>query len=254
MRLLDVGCGWGSMAIHAAVHHRARSVGITISRAQAELARQRAEEAGVADRVEIRLQDYRDLAGESFDAISSVGMSEHVGHGKIDQYFATLRSVLGPRGRPAQSRHLVGRRLEARPQLVRRAVRVPRRRVDRRGQGRAGDGSGRFRGARRRVVARALRAHASSLGGEPRIELGRRCGDGGRGAGQGLALVHGWFSDRLRRRRHRHPSSARRQFPRLPTVRRGCRRHVATGAESLRTAIGWRCRSPGRPDHRRSCR
>lgn len=99
MRLLDVGCGWGSMAIHAALHHQARPVGITISRAQAELARQRAEEAGVADRVEIRLQDYRDLGGESFDAISSVGMSEHVGHGKIDQYFATLRSVLGPRGR-----------------------------------------------------------------------------------------------------------------------------------------------------------
>ena len=99
MRLLDVGCGWGSMAIHAAIHHQARSVGITISRAQAELARQRAEEAGVTDRVEIRLQDYRDLGGESFDAISSVGMSEHVGHGKIDQYFATLRSVLGPRGR-----------------------------------------------------------------------------------------------------------------------------------------------------------
>jgi cyclopropane-fatty-acyl-phospholipid synthase len=99
MRLLDVGCGWGSMAIHAAVHHQTRSVGITISRAQAELARQRAEEAGVADLVEIRLQDYRDLAGETFDVISSVGMSEHVGHGKIDQYFTTLRSALGPHGR-----------------------------------------------------------------------------------------------------------------------------------------------------------
>ena len=99
VRLLDVGCGWGSMAIHAAVHHEARVVGITISRAQAELARRRVDEAGVADRVEIRLQDYRDLAGESFDAISSIGMSEHVGHAKIDRYFTTLRSVLMPRGR-----------------------------------------------------------------------------------------------------------------------------------------------------------
>jgi cyclopropane-fatty-acyl-phospholipid synthase len=99
VRLLDVGCGWGSMAIHAAVHHQARVVGITISRAQADLARQRVEEAGVADRVEIRLLDYRDLAGEQFDVISSIGMSEHVGHGKIDQYFSTLRSALGPRGR-----------------------------------------------------------------------------------------------------------------------------------------------------------
>jgi cyclopropane-fatty-acyl-phospholipid synthase len=99
IRLLDVGCGWGSMAIHAARHHQARVVGITISRAQAELARKRVEEAGVADRVEIRLEDYRDLAGEQFEAISSIGMSEHVGHDKVDQYFSTLRSVLGPRGR-----------------------------------------------------------------------------------------------------------------------------------------------------------
>jgi cyclopropane-fatty-acyl-phospholipid synthase len=99
MRLLDVGCGWGSMAIHAAVHHQATAVGITISKAQAQLARQRVEEAGVADRVEVRIQDYRDLAGESFDAVSSIGMSEHVGHGKIDQYFTTLRNALAPRGR-----------------------------------------------------------------------------------------------------------------------------------------------------------
>ncbi len=98
-RLLDVGCGWGSMAIHAALHYDARVVGITISRAQLERARQRVEEAGVADRVEIRIQDYRDLSGESFDAISSIGMSEHVGHGKLDQYFTTLRAALVPQGR-----------------------------------------------------------------------------------------------------------------------------------------------------------
>ena len=98
-RLLDVGCGWGSMAIHAALHYDSRVVGITISKQQAELARQRVEEAGVADRVEIRLQDYRDLSGESFDAISSIGMSEHVGHGKLDQYFTTLRAVLASQGR-----------------------------------------------------------------------------------------------------------------------------------------------------------
>ncbi len=98
-RLLDVGCGWGSMAIHAALHYDARVVGITISRAQAERARDRVEEAGVADRVEIRLQDYRDLKGEKFDAISSIGMSEHVGHGKLDQYFTTLHAALVPQGR-----------------------------------------------------------------------------------------------------------------------------------------------------------
>jgi cyclopropane-fatty-acyl-phospholipid synthase len=98
-RLLDVGCGWGSLAIHAATHHRAKVVGITISRAQAELARKRVAEAGVADRVEIRIQDYRDVRHEQFDAISSVGMFEHVGTRRMAAYFETLRPLLGPEGR-----------------------------------------------------------------------------------------------------------------------------------------------------------
>ncbi len=98
-RLLDVGCGWGSLVIHAASRYRAEAVGITLSRQQAERARARVEEAGVAGEVEIRLQDYRDLAGESFDAISSVGMFEHVGSDQTARYFSTLRSLLGPGGR-----------------------------------------------------------------------------------------------------------------------------------------------------------
>jgi cyclopropane-fatty-acyl-phospholipid synthase len=98
-RLLDVGCGWGSMAIHAATHFDASVVGITLSREQATLARRRVEEAGVADRVQIRVQDYRDLTGERFDVISSVGMFEHVGLAKMGQYFDTLRSLLSPFGR-----------------------------------------------------------------------------------------------------------------------------------------------------------
>jgi cyclopropane-fatty-acyl-phospholipid synthase len=98
-RLLDVGCGWGSMAIHAATHYGAKVVGVTISAAQAELARKRVAEAEVQDHVEIRLQDYRDLAGEQFDAISSVGMFEHVGSEKTAEYFETLRALLPPHGR-----------------------------------------------------------------------------------------------------------------------------------------------------------
>ncbi|NUR57309.1 MAG: class I SAM-dependent methyltransferase [Catenulispora sp.] len=97
--LLDVGCGWGSMAIHAATHYGARAVGITISAAQADLARKRVAQAGVSDRVEIRLQDYRDLGGERFDAISSIGMFEHVGAERTADYFDTLRSLLRPKGR-----------------------------------------------------------------------------------------------------------------------------------------------------------
>ena len=99
LRLLDVGCGWGSMAIHAATHYGARVVGITISAAQADLARKRVVDAGVADAVEIRLQDYRDLRGEQFDAISSIGMFEHVGAERTAEYFETLRGLLPPRGR-----------------------------------------------------------------------------------------------------------------------------------------------------------
>lgn len=98
-RLLDVGCGWGSMAIHAASSYGANVVGITISQEQAKLARERVEEAGVGHLVEIRLQDYRELGDERFDAISSIGMSEHVGAAKIDTYFAALRRALRPQGR-----------------------------------------------------------------------------------------------------------------------------------------------------------
>ena len=99
MRLLDVGCGWGSLAIHAAREHGAQVVGITLSREQVHLARQRLADAEVSDRVEIRLQDYRDLHDETFDAIASVGMSEHVGGGRISRYFRILRDLLVPEGR-----------------------------------------------------------------------------------------------------------------------------------------------------------
>lgn len=87
------------MAIHAARHHDASVVGVTISARQAELARRRVEEAGVSDRVDIRLHDYRGLTGETFDAISSIGMSEHVGSGELDTYFRTLRRLLRSTGR-----------------------------------------------------------------------------------------------------------------------------------------------------------
>jgi cyclopropane-fatty-acyl-phospholipid synthase len=98
-RLLDVGCGWGSMAIHAAQHHAATVVGITISPQQATLARERVAAAGVADRVEIRVQDYRDLDDAPFDAISSIGMFEHVGAAKTAEYFGVLRRMLRDEGR-----------------------------------------------------------------------------------------------------------------------------------------------------------
>jgi cyclopropane-fatty-acyl-phospholipid synthase len=98
-RVLDVGCGWGSFPIHAAVHHGVYAVGITLSEPQARMARERATAAGVADRVEIRVADYRELTGERFDAIASIGMVEHVGEARIDLYARQLASLLAPGGR-----------------------------------------------------------------------------------------------------------------------------------------------------------
>jgi cyclopropane-fatty-acyl-phospholipid synthase len=98
MRLLDVGCGWGGMAMHAAATHGVDAVGVTVSRPQWELGRKRVAEAGLADKVDIRIEDYRDLKG-SFDAISSIGMFEHVGRARMAGYFSTLAGLLRPRGR-----------------------------------------------------------------------------------------------------------------------------------------------------------
>jgi len=98
-RVLDVGCGWGAFPVHAAARHGVHVTGITLSEPQAALARQRAAEAGVADRVDIRVADYRDLASERFDAIASIGMVEHVGEERIDEYAERLAALLGPGGR-----------------------------------------------------------------------------------------------------------------------------------------------------------
>jgi cyclopropane-fatty-acyl-phospholipid synthase len=98
-RVLDVGCGWGSFAVHAAERYGVHVTGITLSEPQAAGARERAKQAGVSDRVDIRVMDYRELAGERFDAIASIGMVEHVGAAMIDDYAATLARLLEPGGR-----------------------------------------------------------------------------------------------------------------------------------------------------------
>jgi cyclopropane-fatty-acyl-phospholipid synthase len=98
-RVLDMGCGWGSLAIHAARSYGVRVVGVTLSEPQAELARERAADAGVADRVEIRVADFRELAGDRYDAVASIGMVEHVGEDQIDHYAGQLATVLVSGGR-----------------------------------------------------------------------------------------------------------------------------------------------------------
>ena len=96
-RLLDIGCGWGTLVLRAAQKFGARCVGITLSQNQFDLATERVHEAGLQDRIEIRLQDYRDVSGP-FDRITSVGMFEHVGLKHLPDYFRIVHDLLVPDG------------------------------------------------------------------------------------------------------------------------------------------------------------
>jgi cyclopropane-fatty-acyl-phospholipid synthase len=96
-RLLDIGCGWGALVIRAAQKYGANCVGITLSKQQYELARERVKAAGLEDKVEIRLEDYRDVKG-TFDRITSVGMFEHVGLKHMADYFKIMSSLLSENG------------------------------------------------------------------------------------------------------------------------------------------------------------
>jgi cyclopropane-fatty-acyl-phospholipid synthase len=99
MRLLDVGCGWGGMVRHAAREYGVRALGVTLSRQQAEWARAAIERDGLADLAEVRHADYRDTPTDHFDAVSSIGLTEHIGVRNYPRYFAALRDRLRPGGR-----------------------------------------------------------------------------------------------------------------------------------------------------------
>jgi cyclopropane-fatty-acyl-phospholipid synthase len=107
--VLDIGCGWGGMAIHLAKHHDVRVTGITLSEEQAALARGRVRDAGVADKVTILLEDYRDTAasGCKFDRIVSVGMFEHVGRAQFETFFEACAKMLAEDG--VMLLHTIGR-------------------------------------------------------------------------------------------------------------------------------------------------
>ena len=94
-RLLDVGCGWGGLILWAAQHFGVRALGVTLSHVQADLARERIREAGLAQRCEVQVRDYRDIEeAESFDKIVSVGMFEHVGESRLPEYFEHVWKLL----------------------------------------------------------------------------------------------------------------------------------------------------------------
>ncbi|WP_062015334.1 cyclopropane-fatty-acyl-phospholipid synthase family protein [Aureimonas sp. AU4] len=96
-RMLDIGCGWGALLIHAATHHGVTGHGVTLSQAQFDLAQERIARAGLGDRITIELKPFQELTG-TFDKISSIGMFEHVGFANHDAYFATVKRLLRPRG------------------------------------------------------------------------------------------------------------------------------------------------------------
>ena len=97
-RLLDIGCGWGALVIHAARHHGIRALGVTLSERQHELAQRRIVEAGLDERAEVRCMDYRDVEDGPFDRIVSVGMFEHVGRERLPEYFRNAFGRLRPGG------------------------------------------------------------------------------------------------------------------------------------------------------------
>jgi cyclopropane-fatty-acyl-phospholipid synthase len=107
MRLLDVGCGWGAMAIHAAANYGVSVVGVTLSVQQQAYASAQAQRQGVGDLCEFRLQDFRDVRDGPFDAISSIGMSEHVGRRSLNAYAQQMFDLLAPGGRFLN--HAIGR-------------------------------------------------------------------------------------------------------------------------------------------------
>ena len=98
-RLLDVGCGWGSVVVHAAKHYGVRVVGVTLSRQQAEYGQKLIADAGLSDLAEIRHDDYRNIPEAGFDAVSSIGLTEHIGAKNLAGYVSFLASRLRPHGR-----------------------------------------------------------------------------------------------------------------------------------------------------------
>ncbi len=199
-RLLDVGCGWGGMVMHAAREHGVHAVGVTLSTRQAEWARNAVREAGLADRVDIRVQDYRDIVDGPYDAISSIGMFEHVGAAKLDEYFRKLFTLLRPEGRLLN--HGIAKRPSPRAAFSHRGF------IDRYvfPDGELHEvGSVVSRIQRAGFEARnveGLREHyaldVAAMGREPGSELGRSGSPRRRGTGARVAAVHGRVGVQLR--------------------------------------------------------
>ena len=160
-RLLDVGCGWGGMVRYAA-RRGVRVIGVTLSAEQAKWAQKAIEDEGLAELAEVRHCDYRDVRETGFDAVSSIGLTEHIGVKNYPAYFGFLKSKLRTGGlllnhcitRPDNKQAPSGRRIH-------RPLRLPRRGTDRLGTHHHRDPGCRFGGAARGELPASLRADAA---------------------------------------------------------------------------------------------
>ena len=229
MRLLDVGCGWGGMVRHAAREHGVKALGVTLSAQQAAWAQQAIIREGLSGLAEVRHLDYRDVPETGFDAVSSIGLTEHIGKAKLPAYFSFLFGKLKPGGRLLN--HCITRPDNAEP--ARRAGGFINRYVFPDGE-LEGPGhlvsemnSGGVRDQARGEPARALRADPGRLVREPGRALGRGGRRGRPGYRAGLAAVHGGLPARVRPQRGgtppdpRRPAGGRRQVPHAAAPRLG---------------------------------
>ena len=211
MKLLDIGSGWGGMVRHAARHYGAHVVGVTLSREQAAWAQDAIRRDGLDTVAEVRFGDYRDVRDTGFDAVSSIGLTEHIGIRNYPSYFAFMQDKLVPGGRLLN--HCITRpdNSVTDSRRVHRPLRVPRRGADRVGPDHHRDPERGPRGPARGEPPRALRADAQGLVREPRGQLGRVRPRGRRGHRQGLGPLHGRLPAVLRAQRDPAAPGARGQ-------------------------------------------
>ncbi len=208
--MLDVGCGWGTFALHAARTYGVQVVGVTLSEEQAAYAKKRMAAEGVADLVDIRVQDYREVTDGPYDAISSIGMAEHVGMSMLPVYAADLFALLRPEGRLLN--HAISRRPGQRPDFSRTSF------IDRyvfpdgelEPMGTMIDA---LEGAGFEVRdVESLREHYAltlrAVGGQPRARLGRGGPADLARPGPDLAALHGRFGAGVRGQPHRRQPGA----------------------------------------------
>ena len=230
-RLLDVGCGWGGMVRYAA-RHGVKAIGVTLSKEQAAWGQNKIADEGLADLAEVRHGDYRDVPQSGFDAVSSIGLTEHIGVANYPAYFRFLKSKL--RTGALLLNHCITRpnnRTRAVGGWIHRPLRLPGRRADRlRPHHHRGPGC-RFRGGARRELAPPLRADAARLVPQPRRPLGRSSRRGRAADRQGVGPLHGRVTAGLRDE-CRSASPSLGDQPRLP------RRRPRSSAAAVVDALG----------------